>query len=100
MTWPYNRRLPEAPGTQSRHPMLSIPASLTARRAAWGPACADPRPGRPVRGFTLIELLVVLAILTLLAGLVRPRVLNQLGGAKAKTALVQIADLVKILELL
>ena len=51
------------------------------------------------RGFTLIELLVVLAILTLLAGLVGLRVLNQLGGAKSKTAGVQIADLDKSLEL-
>jgi general secretion pathway protein G len=47
----------------------------------------------------LIELLVVLAILTLLAGLVGPRVLNQLGGAKSKTAGVQIADLEKSLDL-
>lgn len=50
-------------------------------------------------GFTLVELLVVLAILTLLAGLVGPRVLGQLGGAKAKSAAVQIADLDKALEL-
>jgi len=51
------------------------------------------------RGFTLIELMVVLAILTLLAGLVGPRVLSQLGGAKSKTAGVQIADFEKSLEL-
>ena len=63
------------------------------------------RPGFAVRtrpsnnGFTLIELLVVLAILTLLAGLVGPRVLGLLGGAKSKAAAVQIADLDKSLEL-
>lgn len=51
------------------------------------------------QGFTLIELLVVLAILTLLAGLVGPRVLGLLGGAKSKAAAVQIADLDKSLEL-
>lgn len=50
-------------------------------------------------GFTLVELLVVLAILTLLAGLVGPRVLNLLGGAKTKTAALQIADVEKALEL-
>jgi general secretion pathway protein G len=50
-------------------------------------------------GFTLVELLVVLAILTLLAGIVGPRVLGQLGGAKSKTTVVQIADIDKALEL-
>ena len=50
-------------------------------------------------GFTLIELLVVLAILTLLAGVVGPKVLAQLGGAKSKTAGVQIADFEKTLDL-
>ncbi len=54
---------------------------------------------RVMQGFTLVELLVVLAILTLLAGLVGPRVLGQLGGAKAKSAAVQIADFDKALEL-
>ena len=61
---------------------------------------AKPSPlRRRNKGFTLIELLVVLAILTMLAGLVGPRVLSLLGGAKSKTAAVQIADLEKSLEL-
>ena len=51
------------------------------------------------RGMTLVELLVVLVILGLLAGLVGPQVLNQLGGAKTKTALVQIKDLEQGAEL-
>lgn len=51
------------------------------------------------RGMTLVELLVVLVILGLLAGLVGPQVLNQLGGAKTKTANVQIKDLEQGAEL-
>ena len=50
-------------------------------------------------GFTLMELLVVLAILGLLMSLVGPRVLNQLGGAKTKTAAIQIRDLEQSLEM-
>jgi len=43
-------------------------------------------------GFTLIELLVVLLILGLLAGLVGPRVLKNLGGAKTGTTQLQIEE--------
>ena len=44
-------------------------------------------------GFTLIELLVVLMILGMLAGLVGPKVLRYLGGAKSDTTGLQIAEL-------
>ena len=50
-------------------------------------------------GFTLVELLVVLAILGMLAALVGPQVLNQLGGAKSKSAAIQIRDFESALEL-
>jgi len=50
-------------------------------------------------GFTLIELLVVLAIIGLLAGLVGPQVMKHLGGAKSKTAKVQIEDISQALDM-
>ncbi len=50
-------------------------------------------------GFTLIELMVVVVILGLLAGLVGPAVFKQLGGAKSKTAGIQISDLEAALEM-
>ncbi len=50
-------------------------------------------------GFTLLELLVVLIILGLLAGLVGPQVMDQLGGAKSKTARLQMEELGAALDL-
>ncbi len=58
---------------------------------------SDRRRGQ--RGFTLMELLVVLAILGLLMALVGPNVLRQLGGAKTKTAGIQIKDLEQAAEM-
>ena len=57
------------------------------------------RKRRKISGFTLVELLVVLAILGMLAALVGPQVLNQLGGAKSKSAAIQIRDFEQALEL-
>jgi general secretion pathway protein G len=51
------------------------------------------------RGFTLIELLVVLMILGLIAGVIGPRVVGYLGGAKSDTAKLQIEELGAALDL-
>ena len=50
-------------------------------------------------GFTLIELMIVLFILGLLAALVAPRLIGQVGKAKTKTAQAQIHLLATTLDL-
>ncbi|MEH6576286.1 MAG: type II secretion system major pseudopilin GspG [Amphritea sp.] len=54
---------------------------------------------RYLSGFTLLELLVVLVILGLLASLVGPQVLKQLGSSKTKTAALQIEEYSAALDL-
>lgn len=54
---------------------------------------------RYLKGFTLLELLVVLVILGLLASLVGPQVLNQLGSSKTKSAKLQIEEYSAALDL-
>jgi general secretion pathway protein G len=63
------------------------------------PRPAVARARRAQAGFTLIELLVVLVILGLLAGLVGPRVLSYLGGARSDSAQLQIENLKSALDL-
>ncbi len=50
-------------------------------------------------GFTLVELLVVLVILSLILGLVGPRVLSYLSDARSKSAGLQIESLSSALDL-
>ena len=58
-----------------------------------------PAKSRNEEGFTLLELLVVLAILALLAGLIGPRVLDQLAGARSDSARLQIKNIEAALDL-
>jgi len=70
------------------------------RPVRWYPTA---RPGarrlHAQAGFTLIELLVVLGIVALLAGLVAPRVVRYLGGARSQAAEVQIRSIMQAMEL-
>ena len=51
------------------------------------------------RGYTLIEMLVVLTIISMIVGLVGPRVLSYLGQSRVKTAKLQIESLGSALDL-
>lgn len=50
-------------------------------------------------GYTLTELLIVLVIIALLTGLVAPRLIGRVGGAKTTTAKAQIENLVSALDI-
>jgi len=50
-------------------------------------------------GVTILEILVVLAIIALLASIVAPRVIGQLGKAKSQAAALQIDNLAAAVQL-
>lgn len=50
-------------------------------------------------GFTLVELLVVLVVLGLLIGIVGPRAIGYLGGARSDTARIQLQTFAAALDL-
>ncbi len=55
--------------------------------------------GAGEEGYTLTELLVVMFILVLLVGLVAPKVIGYLGGAKSDAARIQLSNIESALDL-
>jgi general secretion pathway protein G len=63
------------------------------------PACVRRTCSAASAGYTLIEILVVLTIISLLLGLVGPRVLSYLGESRVKTTRLQIESFGSALDL-
>jgi len=59
----------------------------------------ERRPGRAPFGFTLIEVLIVVVILSILAGLIVPRIMSRPEEAKQVKARMQIESLEAALKL-
>jgi general secretion pathway protein G len=71
---------------------------MTATNAPTMQRDARPRPtGKD--GYTLIEMLVVLTIISLIVGLIGPRVLNYLSDSRVKTAKLQMENFASSLDL-
>jgi general secretion pathway protein G len=68
---------------------------------SYTPAMQKPERARNSSkdGYTLIEMLVVLTIISLIVGLIGPRVLNYLSESRVKTAKLQIENFVSSLDL-
>lgn len=76
------------------------PTNLQTKTSATRPALRHGTARRDRRGgFTLVELLVVLVILSLVMGLVGPRVLNYLTSSRERAATLQIQSFAAALDL-
>ena len=69
---------------------------IISRNSVWRPT---KRALRASAGYTLIEMLVVLTIISLILGLVGPRVLAYFGESRVKTAKLQIESFGSALDL-